>query len=184
MPIIPLLKQPSIADAWHEVTSPGGYEWWYFDAENTDEKDGLRMVAIFFQGFVFHPGYLRAYGKYRRRPTRTSPPLPEQYPCVYFVLYRGEKIVAQFMSEFPGSAFSASSEKVEVSIGGNRLSTAEDGSLDVRLAGVPWQLTARGPQVLETMKLSASFRSCPRSPMRRCSAGFSRVTGARPITIG
>jgi carotenoid 1,2-hydratase len=213
MPTISLLTSPAIADASHQVTAPGGYEWWYFDAE--DRAGDLRLVAIFFQGFVFHPGYLRAYGKYRWWPTRNAPPLPEQFPCVYFVLYRGSEIVSQFMSQYPADAFSAATDRVEVAIGPNRLSdgftthpfppkpvseilrragsvaeesgsseylrdrlgvtkpfqnTGENGSLTLHLEGVPWILTGRGPQMLESQKLSANLTFAPRDnqePMER-----------------
>ncbi len=70
MPTIPMFTPTPVPDAWHAVTAPGGYEWWYFDAE---DRPDLRVVAILFEGFVFHPGYLRAYARYRRRPTRGGP---------------------------------------------------------------------------------------------------------------
>jgi carotenoid 1,2-hydratase len=168
MPIISLLTPPGVADASHQVTAPGGYEWWYFDAE--DSAGELRMVAIFFQGFVFHPGYLRAYGKYRFRPTRNTPPVPADYPCVYFVLYRGEEIVSQFMSQYPAESFSAATDRVSVSAGPNRLETNDDGSLQVQLRGVPWMPTGTGPKMLESQTLSANFRFAPRvahAPMER-----------------
>ena len=69
----PPARQP-FADGWHAVAAPGGYEWWYFDAE--DPATDTQLVAIFMEGFVFHPGYIRAYELYRRRPTRVAPPLP------------------------------------------------------------------------------------------------------------
>ena len=59
MPMLPMLSEPPLADAWHEVTAPGGYEWWYFDAE--DDRQDVQVVAILLEGFVFHPGYLREY---------------------------------------------------------------------------------------------------------------------------
>src|ERR1700761_3568852 len=155
---VPLLIQPLVPDASHQVTAPGGYEWWYFDAE--DAAGELRMVAIFFQGFVFHPRYLREYGKYRRRPTRTQPPLPADYPCVYFVLYRGDEIVGQFMSQFPASAFSAATDRLEVSVGPNRINSAES-EIQLKLQGVPWTLTGQGPKFLESQQLSASFSFKP-----------------------
>jgi carotenoid 1,2-hydratase len=168
MPKISLFTPPPIADASHQVTAPGGYEWWYFDAE--DRAAHLRIVAIFFQGFVFHPGYLRAYGKYRWWPTRNAPPLPAQYPCVYFVVYRGSEIVGQFMSQYPADSFSAAMDRVDVSIGPNRLETSDEGSLKLQLKGVPWMLTGRGPKMLESKTLSANFSFSPRvkhEPMER-----------------
>jgi carotenoid 1,2-hydratase len=168
MPTALLYQQPAIADAWHEVTSPGGYEWWYFDAE--DRQSDVRIVAIFFEGFVFHPGYLRAFGRYMRRPTRTAPPLPAEYPCVYFVVYRAGRIVSQFLTQFPAAAFNASNRAVDVSMGENRLSTEPDGSLRIELSGVPWELTGRGPRVLEQTRLTGSFvfRPCfTHEPLQR-----------------
>jgi len=64
-------------DASHDVRAPGGYEWWYFDAEDT--ANDRQIVAIFLNGFIFHPGYLRAYRRYMNRPTRFAPPLPQDY---------------------------------------------------------------------------------------------------------
>jgi carotenoid 1,2-hydratase len=168
MPTISLFTPAQTPDAAHQVTAPGGYEWWYFDAEDTTGQ--LRMVAIFFQGFVFHPGYLRAYGKYRRRPTCNTPPLPEQYPCVYFVLYRQKQIIAQFLTQYPPEAFSAASDRLEVSIQSNHLSKKEDGSIELRMGGMPWVLTSRGPKLLENQRLDVSFSFKPRithAPMER-----------------
>ncbi len=160
MSTVSLFHEPSLPDAWHQVTAPGGYEWWYFDAEDTGGE--LRMVAIFFQGFVFHPGYLREFAKYHRRPTRNAPPLPCDYPCVYFVLYRGSEIVAQFMSQFPADQFAASTDRADVSIGANQLRSSEDGSLEIQLAGTPWILTGQGPKLLKDQNLSANFHFTPR----------------------
>jgi carotenoid 1,2-hydratase len=168
MPTALLYQQPTLADAWHEVTAPGGYEWWYFDAE--DQQSDTRIVAIFFEGFVFHPGYLREFGRFICRPTRNTPPLPAQYPCVYFVVYRAGKIVSQFLTQFPSQAFAASNQTVDVSMGENRLSTDADGSLRLELKGVPWELTNRGPKVLEQTQLVGSFVFRPRfkhEPLQR-----------------
>src|SRR4249920_3011226 len=85
MPTIPLFTPTPIPDAWHNVTAPGGYEWWYFDAE--DVANDRQIVGILLDGFVFHPKYLRAYAWYRRFPTRIAPPLPRWFRCAYFVVY-------------------------------------------------------------------------------------------------
>ncbi len=160
MPTVPMLTPPPVPDAWHAVTAPGGYEWWYFDAEAGD----LRVVAILFEGFVFHPGYLRAYARYRRRPTAVAPPVPGDFPCAYLVVYRGTEIVAQFMHQFPPAAFAASADRVDVAVGPNRLTTGPDGTLRLSLTGTPWTLTARGPQLLTGQALSADLAFRPRLP--------------------
>jgi carotenoid 1,2-hydratase len=155
-----MLTPPTVPDAWHRVTAPGGYEWWYFDAEQTGGE--LRIVIILFQGFVFHPGYLRAYDSFRRRPTRRPPPLPADYPCAYFVVYRGDKIVAQFMTQHPASTFAASAGRADVSVGPNRLTTSDDGTMSLSVTGVPWELTTRGPKTLDGQLLRGSFQFRPR----------------------
>ena len=167
---IPMLTRTPVADAWHAVTAPGGYEWWYFDAE--DATSDVRVVAILFQGFVFHPGYLRAYGRYLRRPTKVVPPTAADYPCAYFVVYRGTAIVAQFMTQVEPAAFAASADRVDVTVGRNRLRRDDDGTLRLSLAGTPWVLTGRGPQALSGQTLSAELAFRPRFPHRPMERTF------------
>src|SRR5215204_5571773 len=98
MPTLPLFTPASVPDAWHQVHAPGGYEWWYFDAEDT--VNDRQIVGILLDGFIFHSGYLRQYAKYRRWPTRVAPPLPRHYRCAYFVVYERGKILSQFMRQY------------------------------------------------------------------------------------
>lgn len=149
----------SVPDAWHDVRSPGGYEWWYFDAE--DPSSDRQLVAIFLDGFVFHPGYLRAYARYDRSPTRHAPPLPREFPCVYFVLYEKGAIRAQFMTQFAPADFRAGRDRPEVTIGPNRFDVSADGILRLRLRGTPWKLTWQGPKLLEEQTLSAELSFTP-----------------------
>ncbi|MFI5381920.1 MAG: hypothetical protein ACHRHE_21700 [Tepidisphaerales bacterium] len=153
-------REPSAADAWHAVGSPGGYEWWYFDAE--DAAGGIRVVAILLDGFVFHPGYLRAYYRYRRRPTRHRPPLAREYPCAYFVVYESGKLAHQFMTQYPAGSLLAAKDRPEVEIGPNRF-WRENGALRLRLAGTPWVLTGMGPKLLSGQSLEGDFTFAPRS---------------------
>ena len=141
---IPMFTPTVVADAWHQVTAPGGYEWWYFDADGPGD---VRVVAILFHGFVFHPGYLRAYARYRRRPTRVVPPTAGDFPCAYFVVYRGTAIVAQFMTQ--SADFAAAADRVDVAVGPNRLTRDDAGRLHLSLAGTPWVLTGRGARTLD-----------------------------------
>src|SRR6202035_598239 len=135
MPTLPLYIPPTNADAWHRVTAPGGYEWWYFDAE--DATDDVQIVGILFEGFVFHPEYLRRYARYRRRPTRVAPPLPAEYPCAYLVVYRGGQIAWQCMMQYAPADYQASDAGLDVRIGPNSLRREADGSLRLHLEGVP-----------------------------------------------
>jgi carotenoid 1,2-hydratase len=160
MNTVPWYQTPATPDAWHHVTAPGGYEWWYFDAE--DPSTDTQVVAILLDGFVFHPEYLRRYARYRRRPTRYAPPVAGEYPCAYFVVYRGGRILAQFMTQYGAGDFAASSERVDVRVGPNRLTADGAGALTLALSGTPWALTARGPKLQAGVELSGRFTFRPR----------------------
>lgn len=159
MPTLPLYEPNPIADASHRVRAPGGYEWWYFDAE--DPKTDTQLVAIFFEGFVFHPGYLRAFKRYVKRPTKTSPPVGADFPCAYFVVYRNGRILHQFMTQYRRDQLQAASDRVAVAIGPNTLAW-DDGAMRLHLEGSPWKLAWQGPRTLNEQKLSADLSFAPR----------------------
>lgn len=159
MATLPLYSTPAHPDAWHRVTAPGGYEWWYFDAE--DAAGDVQLVAIFLEGFVFHPEYLRRYFRYLRRPTRRRPPVPGEYPCAYLAVYEKGRVLAQFMSQYAPVAFAASCDAPDVTLGPNRLTRAADGSLRLHVRGAPWRLTWRGPQTQAALQLVADLTFRP-----------------------
>jgi carotenoid 1,2-hydratase len=160
MPTLPLLTPTSVPDAWHNVTAPGGYEWWYFDAE--DPANDRQIVAILLDGFVFHPAYLRAYSWYRRFPTHVAPPLPRWYRCAYFVIYERGQIVSQFMRQFQAADLVARSDRPDVMLGTNHFHRADDGTLSLRLRATPWKLTWLGPQQQAAQTLAGEFQFRPR----------------------
>ena len=159
MPVVPLYSPAQTPDAWHRVTAPGGYEWWYFDAEDAGGR--LRVVAILLEGFVFHPGYLRRYARYRRDPTRHRPPQPGEYPCAYLAVYDGDRVLGQFMTQYPPGALNASPDRPEVRLGPNGFRTGDSGELRLTLRGEPWQLTWRGPRLLAGQSLTAELTFHP-----------------------
>lgn len=158
MPTLKLFDSTAAPDGWHNVGAPGGYEWWYFDAE--DVAADRQIVAILFQGFVFHPGYLRADARYRRRPTRVPPAVAKDYPCAYFVVYEKGKIAHQFMTQYRPEQFAARSDRAEVTIGPNTLKTTGR-SIDLKLSGTPWALTWQGPKRATGEALTADFTFVP-----------------------
>ncbi|MDB5298333.1 MAG: hypothetical protein JWO31_4316 [Phycisphaerales bacterium] len=162
MPVLPMFDRPTDPDAWHRVAAPGGYEWWYFDAE--DAAGRYRLVGIFLEGFVFHPGYLRRYTAYRRNPTRRPPPVAGEFPCAYFVLYDGDTIVGQFMEQVRPGDFAASAERPDVRVGASRFRRDADGAYRLSMAGTPWRLTWRGPRRADGQVLSADLTFRPLSP--------------------
>ncbi|MGH7175868.1 MAG: hypothetical protein ACREJC_00680, partial [Tepidisphaeraceae bacterium] len=158
MPIIPLYSTTSHPDAWHQVRAPGGYEWWYFDAEDV-ERD-RQVVAILFDGFVFHPGYLRRHFRFRRFPTKFAPAAPSEFVCAYFVVYHAGRIEHQFMTQYPVARFRASMTSPDVEVGPNRF-LGSGNALHLELSGTPWELTWRGPRLLESAALSGDFAFTP-----------------------
>ncbi len=165
-------------DGWHQVAAPGGYEWWYFDAE--DAESDLKVVAILLEGFVFHPGYLRAYASFLRQPTRRRPPVAGDYPCAYFVVYEKGRVAAQFMTQYAPGDFTVAVDTVDLKIGPNRLRRDESGQYRLSLTGMPWSLTLRGPKLHHDSLLSAELTFDPivrHAPMERTFLS-RRMTGA------
>lgn len=161
MPNIPLYTSPTHPDAWHQVRSPGGYEWWYFDAD--DIEHDRHIVVILFQGFVFHPGYLRRYFRYHRWPTRFAPPVPRDFPCAYFAVYEAGRIRWQFMTQVSPDRFVAAVDRPQVSVGPNQM-TFDGARFNLHLQGTPWELTWRGPVRRDSQLLEARFSFTPKLP--------------------
>jgi carotenoid 1,2-hydratase len=161
MPELPLFTASALPDAGHAVRAPGGYEWWYFDAE--DGSTDTQIVAIYLHGFIFHPGYLRAYAKYVRRPTKTLPPLPDDFACMYLVVYRGGRILTQIMTQVPASAYAAATDAVNVRVGPSTL-TNDAGTLRLHVEGRPWELTWQGPVTAERGRVTADLTFAPTLP--------------------
>jgi hypothetical protein len=121
MTTIPLYSTGGHPDASHHITSPGGYEWWYFDAEDVQHE--RQFVAVLYDGCPFRPDYVRAYARYRRRPTRVPPPLPREHPCLYFALFEKGRIVHEHFTEYPADALVARHDRPEVALAQNSFST-------------------------------------------------------------
>jgi hypothetical protein len=128
---IPLFTPTDIPDASHQVTAPGGYECWNFHARNA--TGDLLIAMSFSQGFPEHPGYLRAYRRFRQQPTRRTPPRPADYPCVCFSLYQNDRCVADFIAHFPADQLAATTDQTEVRCGPNLFVKEPGGSLLVEI---------------------------------------------------
>jgi carotenoid 1,2-hydratase len=175
--VLSLVSAAEHPDAWHDVRAPGGYEWWYFDAEDT--RQDVQIVGILLDGFVFHPGYLRRHFRYLRRPTRFAPAQARDFPCAYFVIYEKGKLVGQFMTQYPPGSLVASRSVPEVTLGPNTLGV-RDGEYRLHLEGTPWKLTGRGPQTLHGTTLSVDWSIEPISrhaPIERTFLS-RKMTGA------
>jgi hypothetical protein len=135
MPTIPLYETPENADAWHRVTAPGGYELWRFDCD-----DAARMLQLwvgFFDGDVSNEQYRRAFRRYVRRPTRTTPPLPRDYPAVHVRLTGSEGFEWFADAPHPPGSFGASFEPPAISVGHSSASWDRDGTVRLVLGRLP-----------------------------------------------
>jgi carotenoid 1,2-hydratase len=126
---------PSRANEWHRVGAPGGYEWWEFDAE--DQIQGIRVVLSLYDGFAFDPEYARRYDAYRRRPTRRSPPIPRQYPCVQCAVYENEVALASVVKRLPAGAFQADRTANTLNVGPDHLKFGDTETIVRIQAGEP-----------------------------------------------
>ena len=157
MPTLPLFVPPGVRSpiAWHRVTAPGGYEWWHFDAE--DARGDLRVVATLYDGFPFHPEYLRAHARYLRRPTRVAPAVPSQYTCADVAVYDGDRRVVRSLTRYPPGTFTASDERLELSVGPHAVRSDHDGVLQLTLGDVA-KLTFRPASHGPTVERRAASR--------------------------
>ncbi|MCS6988212.1 MAG: carotenoid 1,2-hydratase [Chloroherpetonaceae bacterium] len=99
------------ADVWHNLTEPGSYEWWYFDAVADDER--YSIVAIWFSGFPFSPYYLKRLRAWKQSGAKNgaSFPNPLEHAAFSFSLYADGVEVVNFIKEGDAALFEASTEK-------------------------------------------------------------------------
>ncbi len=131
MPTLSLYTTPAHPDAWHRVIAPGGYEWWHFEAD--DDSTELRVTADFFDGDPFDANYLRAYARFRRRPTRFAPPVPRDYPRVRMSVREKNQPVAEFTARFSPGTFRGSDVRPDVQIGRNTMASEAEGVFHLSL---------------------------------------------------
>jgi hypothetical protein len=131
MPTLPLYQTPAHPDAWHRVKAPGGYEWWHFTAH--DAAGAVRVRVDFFDGDPFNRAYQRAYRRYRRRPTRITPPLPCEYPCVRVEVTEGGRPLWRVDAPQPAGTFRGSEDGQGVEVGACSIRWDDKGGLSVSL---------------------------------------------------
>jgi hypothetical protein len=133
MPTLPLYTPGAAPDASHRVLAPGGYEQWSFVAE--DAATATRLVAAFSVGFPFHPGYLRAFARYRRRPTRFTPPVPTDYATLSIAVDSRDRFVHPSTTHFAPNTVHAATDRLDVRIGLSHCRAGDDGIIKLLLNG-------------------------------------------------
>jgi len=95
MPLVPLYDENAPPGSSHRVRAPGGYETWRIISY--DARQDLLLFAAIYEGCLADPDYTKAYRRYIRRPTRTTPPLPQNYAAEEYALYHhGQCILSGF----------------------------------------------------------------------------------------
>lgn len=115
MPTIPLYSRAAHPDGCHRVTSPGGYEWWQFEARSVSDDRWIR--ARLSSGLPFDRSYVRRYLRYRRHPTRVSPPRPQEFVEARLEVFRGDVLEQRVVTRH--DALVASSDEPDVTVGPN-----------------------------------------------------------------
>lgn len=134
MPTLPLLQTPPDPDAWHEVRAPGGYEAWFFDAENFSA--GIRLIGFLGEGWQFGGLYKSRYDRYRKRPTRNPPPIAHDYPAFEFALFKAG--VPWSACRFGSAgALQASTNRLDLQLAANQL-TSDGTGFHLHLAADPY----------------------------------------------
>jgi carotenoid 1,2-hydratase len=108
-------------------TSPGGYEWWYFDG--TDEKSGLSFTLRFSAGDLFSAYYqdnLKTYWQRTKSPLAEpnafapAPPNPLDHCGVSFQVFQQGHLIGGTTQEFTSVFLKASDQQGAVLLGPNR----------------------------------------------------------------
>ena len=150
MPTLPLLTDPPNPNGSHRLLAPGGYEGWSFDASSDD--GALHLVAGLHAADALDADYARAYARYRRRPTRVTPPAPGDFAAVTFALFEKGRQPVRFTAR--GTAAG------EVLIAPTGDSVRIGGSHGIRSPdGRSVQLNLRGVDDGRTIAVNLTFRS-------------------------
>lgn len=124
--------------------TPGGYEWWYFDATSDDGRWAL--ACIWFLGNPFSPYY--------RRAALGLPADPLDHNALFFALYNGGRLHAYHFSRFPRAQVQTPhSLPGEMAFGDSRLRFGGNGAWTLSLA----DLNANGRR----LEAALTFRGWP-----------------------
>lgn len=185
MPTLPMMTPTPHADASRQITAPGGYEWWRFDASSDDGK--LHLIASLHVGHALDPRYLRRYAWYRRFPTKIAPPVPAEHCAATFALLEHGRPALRFAAPAVATAddFSTAADGRSVRLGASHMNRGPDGVLRLHL---------RGTYHDRTISVNLSFRpqihaNCtidlappPSAPLPAAAQSSSPPPAASPLS--
>lgn len=149
---------PVDAFAWQGVFVPGGYEWWRFEV--WEPAQGWQIILIFFDGWPFDQRYVRAYARYRRRPTRITPPFPKDWRGIHAAVYRGAQAEHRATVFAPPGPLIVTADPARIAIGPGFMAVQSNGSITLRIDPTDQlpaiRLQFETPHALPAPALSAS----------------------------
>lgn len=101
-------------------STPGSYEWWYFDAG--DDKGAYHFVVIFYEGCPFSPRYMSSVKKRPHHPDA----LASQHPAVSISVYHHGKPVFYSFTQYSPFDAEFNHHKVKVRIGNHTMEAFEE----------------------------------------------------------
>lgn len=175
MPTLPLFDSPSDPHAWHRVRSPGGYEFWRIQARAPDNN--LHVEVIFSLGGFWRDDYVKQTARYLRRPTRTSPPIPGDYPAVQACIRADGQETTSRMT-LDASDFQASTQPTTIRFAANSLQWNSNGACRIEVRDDQMQIALD----VEPRTGVAHEPILPSEHHRLASATTCQVTGSLRCT--
>jgi hypothetical protein len=130
---------------WRQQRTPAAYECWHFDVM---DMAGNGAAVSLFDGFCFHPRYIKEISRFHRLrgnaqfgPVREQV-LPHFYPAAAISIFQGGRCIASCLNVYPPGSFKGTPGSLDLSVGPNRITTRQDGSIGLVARGYPMQSTA------------------------------------------
>ncbi|MDZ7682097.1 MAG: hypothetical protein U5J63_10410 [Fodinibius sp.] len=102
-------------------SSPGGYEWWYFDAISADDR--YSVVIILYEGNPFST-------RYNKGLLDGEAPLPDEHPAISISIYEHNDPIYYSFTEFDAADCFFGEEEPSVTVGPHEMkSNLEAGHL-------------------------------------------------------
>ncbi len=116
------------------------------------DSAGNGVAVSLYDGFCFHPRYVREFNRYCRRSTRVKissvreQVLPSFYPAAAISVFQGGKCILRSINVFPPGAFRGGHGSPECLAGPNRVTLRQDGTLGLTARGYPMAHGFGGPR--------------------------------------
>ncbi len=165
---------------WRQLKTPGAYECRNFCAM---DSAGNGVAVSLYDGFCFHPRYVREFHRYSRRSTRIKissvreQVLPSFYPAATISVFQGGKCILRSVNVFPPGAFRGGRGSPECLVGPNRVTLRQDGTLGLTARGYPMENTITGPRYRTSQAIHVDLT------FRPLTSGNQHILPLRPDSV-